>query len=177
MKIIIGLGNKGKEYTKTRHNIGFMMMDFLAEKYEMAPWKEEKKFFSQITFGQINNEKVILVKPQTFMNLSGKAIGALVRFYKVSSADIWVFYDDVDLNFGQIRYREKGSSGGHNGMKSLFEALGTSDFPRIKIGIANEKKSFMETSDFVLGRFTPEELEKIPDILQESEKKLISVGL
>ncbi|MCD5382835.1 aminoacyl-tRNA hydrolase, partial [Candidatus Gracilibacteria bacterium] len=113
MKILVGLGNPGKKYENTRHNVGFSFLDFFAKKNNFGDFKDEKKFFGEISEGNIGGEKVILLKPQTFMNLSGKSVQAILNFYKIDFEDFFVIYDDKDLDFGKIRFREKGSSGGH----------------------------------------------------------------
>jgi PTH1 family peptidyl-tRNA hydrolase len=167
MKLLVGLGNIGKKYEKTRHNIGFVCVDELANQYQLEEWKEEKKFHGMVSFGHIGNEKVILLKPSTYMNISGKSVSAVARFYKILPNDIWVFFDDVDLPFGTVRFREKGQSGGHNGIKSIIQSIGSAEFPRIKMGIANEYRSKMDTADFVLGKFTAEETKTVPSLVKE----------
>lgn len=173
MKLLVGLGNIGTPYENTRHNFGFLYIDALFKKFNFDSFQNEKKFFGQIARGQIKNEKVILLKPETYMNLSGKAIVAVLGYYKLHPSDVWVFFDDVDLEFGQIRFREKGSSGGHNGIKSIISALGSEEFPRIKLGIKNQENPHISTSDFVLGKFTSEEKAIIPDILKEAMEKFL----
>ena len=133
MKIIVGLGNPGSEYAKTRHNVGFMMIDALAQHLNINLWKD--KFNAQIAEGRIGSEKVILVKPQTYMNNSGEAVGPLMRWYKLTPEDIIVAHDDMDIPAGTIRIRKKGSSGGHNGIKSLIAHVGSENFARVRLGI------------------------------------------
>ena len=133
MKIIVGLGNPGNEYAKTRHNVGFMLVDALAEHLNINLWKD--KFNAQIAEGRIGTEKILLVKPQTYMNNSGEAVGPLMRWYKVTPEDIIVAHDDMDIPAGTIRIRKKGSSGGHNGIKSLIAHLGSENFPRVSLGV------------------------------------------
>lgn len=133
MKIIVGLGNPGNEYAKTRHNVGFMLIDALAEHLNISLWKD--KFNAQIAEGRIGAEKVLLVKPQTYMNNSGEAVGPLMRWYKVNPEDIIVAHDDMDIPAGTIRIRKKGSSGGHNGIKSLISHIGSENFARVRLGI------------------------------------------
>lgn len=133
MKIIVGLGNPGNEYAKTRHNVGFMLVDALAEHLNINLWKD--KFNAQIAEGRIGTEKILLVKPQTYMNNSGEAVGPLMRWYKVTPEDIIVAHDDMDIPAGTIRIRKKGSSGGHNGIKSLIAHLGSENFPRVRLGV------------------------------------------
>ncbi len=167
MKLLVGLGNHGEKYEKTRHNIGFVVMDTFISKCSGTPFKKEKKFFASISYGHMNHEKVILVKPETYMNASGKAITAVRNFYKIPVEDIIIFFDDVDTPFGEIRFRRKGSSGGHNGIKSVIQTVGSDAFSRIKFGIKNEHKQKIDTADFVLQKFSPEEWEQVPDIVEK----------
>lgn len=154
MKLLIGLGNPGKKYEMTRHNVGFMVIDELAKKWDVS-MKEEKKFKGEVGVKHVNGEKVMLLKPMTYMNLSGESVQKVMDFYDLSHEDILVIYDDLALEMGKVRGREKGSSGGHNGIKSLILHLAGIDFKRFKIGIG---KSFDEKiTDHVLGRFTHEE--------------------
>ncbi|MCI5837189.1 MAG: aminoacyl-tRNA hydrolase [Veillonellaceae bacterium] len=133
MKLIVGLGNPGDKYERTRHNVGFLAVDGLAAELGVYRWREEHAALTASV--TIAGEKALLVKPQTFMNLSGDAVGALSRYYKVAPADIIVIYDDMDLPVGRLRIRAKGSAGGHNGMKSVIAHLGTNVFPHVRIGI------------------------------------------
>ena len=137
MKMIVGLGNPGAEYAQTRHNVGFMLVDKLASDLKVDVTK--KKFNALMAECQIKGEKIILVKPQTYMNLSGDAVGPLARWYKINPSDIMVIYDDMDLPLGKLRIRPFGGTGGHNGMKSLIAALGTEKFPRMRIGIGRTR--------------------------------------
>ena len=154
MLIIAGLGNPGKEYENTRHNAGFMVMDALAEK--IGADISEKKHKALCGKGVIGGEKVILMKPQTYMNSSGESIRAAADYYKVDPEDILIVYDDISLAPGQLRIRAKGSAGGHNGIKSIIAHLGTQEFPRVKVGVG-EKPARMDLADYVLGRFSKEE--------------------
>lgn len=172
VKIIVGLGNPGKEYEKTRHNVGFMLADLLRENFKFPDWKERKKFSSHISEGTVADEKILLAKPQTFMNLSGEAVQKLVQFYHCPQNDLWVVYDDVDLPLGEIRIRKEGSAGTHKGMKSIIEHLGKTDFPRCRIGIESRGESApakQGISSFVLEPFNKEEF----TVLQESLKKAL----
>ena len=152
MKLIVGLGNPGKEYQNTRHNIGFMTLDHFAN---TDNWKS--KFSSLYTEIVVNGEKILLIKPQTYMNLSGNALIEFVNFYKINSEDILVIHDDLDLPVGTYRLKINSSAGGHNGIKSIIERLGSTGFARLKIGISNNKE--MDTKDYVLGKFRKDELE------------------
>lgn len=154
MNIIIGLGNPTREYEGTRHNAGFMTIDRLADKYGIDV--SEKKHKALCGKGVIEGNKVILVKPQTYMNLSGESVRAVVDYYKVPLDDIIIIYDDIDLAPGQLRIRKKGSAGGHNGIKSIISHLGTQEFKRIRVGVG-EKPRMMDLADYVLGRFPKEE--------------------
>jgi len=156
--IIVGLGNPGKEYEKTRHNVGFMAIDKLAGKYSIEITKEKHK--ALIGTGIIEGEKVILVKPQTFMNLSGEAASEVMNFYKEDLKNFIVVFDDIDLPVGTIRIKERGSAGTHNGVKSLVNELGSQEFKRVKVGIGSNKGK-MDLVSYVLGKFSTEELNEI----------------
>ena len=154
MKLIVGLGNPGNEYVKTRHNIGFEVIDKLS--HETSIPLNESKFKSIFGKGIINGEKVIIMKPLTYMNLSGEAIRPLMNYYDIAVEDLLVIYDDLDLPVGKIRLRQKGSAGGHNGIKSTIAHLGTNSFNRIRIGI-DRPKGDMPIPNYVLGRFSNDE--------------------
>ncbi|MED1512371.1 aminoacyl-tRNA hydrolase [Bacillus proteolyticus] len=164
MKLIVGLGNPGREYELTRHNIGFMAIDELAKRWNIS--LNEQKFKGLFGAGFVNGEKVILLKPLTYMNLSGESIRPLMDYYKIDVEDFIVMYDDLDIPVGKLRLRMKGSAGGHNGVKSTISHLGTQEFQRIRMGI-DRPKNGMKVVDYVLGRFTPEEL---PGVNQSIEK-------
>ncbi len=160
IKLVVGLGNPGTEYEGTRHNIGFDLVDRLAAGND-SPWSRERKFRAKVARGE---NGVILAKPLTFMNLSGNAVARLGRFYKLHPNQILVVYDDLDLPVGKIRFRKEGSSGGHNGIKSIIEFLSTKDFPRLKLGIgaADQKETVI---DHVLGKFSANEAEELEKVL------------
>ena len=159
MKIIAGLGNPTKEYEGTRHNIGFSVIDKLADKYNIS--MNEKKHKAICGKGMIEGEKVIILKPQTYMNLSGESVVDAVNFYKVDpEEDVIIIYDDIDLDVGKLRIRAKGSAGGHNGLKNIIAHLGTQVFPRIRVGVGAKPKDW-DLADYVLGRFPKEELPEI----------------
>ncbi|WP_084746325.1 aminoacyl-tRNA hydrolase [Bacillus thuringiensis] len=164
MKLIVGLGNPGREYELTRHNIGFMAIDELAKRWNIS--LNEQKFKGVFGAGFVNREKVILLKPLTYMNLSGESIRPLMDYYKIDVEDFVVMYDDLDIPVGKLRLRMKGSAGGHNGVKSTISHLGTQEFQRIRMGI-DRPKNGMKVVDYVLGRFTSEE---IPDVNHSIEK-------
>lgn len=162
MVIIVGLGNPKKEYENTRHNIGFMAIDALAEKYNISVLDCKHK--ALIGKGVINGYKVVLVKPLTYMNLSGEAVRAVIDYYKADAEnELIVIYDDVSLDVGQLRIRKKGSAGGHNGIKNIIAQLGHDVFLRIKIGVGEKPKGY-DLADYVLGHFSKEELA----VMQES---------
>lgn len=152
MKLIVGLGNPGKEYENTRHNIGFMVLDYYADNNN---WKE--KWNSLYTELNMNGEKILLIKPLTYMNLSGHAVIQFINFYKIELKDILIIQDDLDLAVGKYRLKTNSSSGGHNGIKSIINELGNQNFTRLKIGISNNKE--IDTKDYVLGKFSKNELE------------------
>ncbi len=152
MKVIVGLGNPGPRYKDTRHNVGFQTLEELARRHPVQ--RQESRFDAIIAHLQVKQEKVFLLKPLTYMNLSGKAVRALIAYYKIDLKDIIVIYDDMDLPVGNVRVRSAGGTGGHRGMSSLVESLGTREFARIRIGIGRPPH---EAIDWVLGRFSPEE--------------------
>lgn len=162
MKIVVGLGNPGREYKLTRHNLGFRVVDRLVK--ENAFSFSRKKFKSKIASGTIAGKRIVLAKPQTFMNASGEAVGPLVHFYQCPPADLLVVYDDVDLPFGKIRLRPGGGAGGHKGMRSIISHLGTEEFPRLRIGIRGETHT-NDLRSYVLKGFTSEEKAKLEAIL------------
>lgn len=162
MKIVIGLGNPGKDYARTRHNVGFMVLDRLRS--QLTGVSEKSRFRSQIAEGSRNGEKVILVAPQTYMNLSGHAAREVRGWFHASNDDIIVVFDDMDLSFGTLRLRGTGSAGGHNGMQSIVEQLGTTDVPRLKIGIGRPRSGAI---GHVLSRFGPEEEKALPALIDK----------
>ena len=157
MFIIAGLGNPDRQYEGTRHNVGFDVIDRIAEKYNISV--DVKKHRALLGKGVIEGQKVILAKPQTYMNLSGESIRSLVDYYKIDGEhELLVIYDDINLGVGQLRIREKGSAGGHNGIKNIIAHLGTQVFPRIRVGVG-EKPSRYDLADYVLGHFSKAEKE------------------
>ena len=153
MKLIVGLGNPGKEYKLTRHNVGFMVVEELARR--LGVQKETARFEAVLAQTQLQAEKLLLAKPLTFMNLSGKAVAGIMRWYKLAPEDLLIVYDDMDLPEGAVRLRAQGGTGGHNGMKSIVASLATQDFSRIRIGIG---RSDLPTVPHVLGKFSKTEL-------------------
>ena len=158
MKVIVGLGNPGKKYDNTRHNIGFEALDYIADKEGISINTGKHK--ALIGTGYMGGEKVLLVKPQTFMNLSGESLRPIMDFYKLEPEDFIIIHDDIDLDVGRLRIRRKGSAGGHNGLKSIISHLGSMDFPRVKIGVGEKPKGY-DLADYVLGHFTKEEQETV----------------
>ena len=166
MFVIAGLGNPSFRYEGTRHNVGFEVIDMLADQYRIRI--KEKKHKALCGTGIIEGNKVMLVKPQTFMNLSGESIGAVLNFYKLEpESEFLVVYDDISLAPGRIRIRKKGSAGGHNGIKSIISTIGTQEFLRIKIGVG-EKPEGWDLADYVLGRFSREERRQAKDAFERA---------
>ena len=166
MKLIVGLGNPGKEYENTRHNVGFMIVDHYLGSDE---WKE--KFKALYCEKIINGEKVLFVKPLTFMNLSGDAVVQFVHYYDIDINDILVIQDDMDITFGSFKLKKDSSDGGHNGIKSIINRLGTQGFSRLKVGLSHDKS--MDTRDYVLGKFSKEDLDKFNE-MQDTFNKIIN---
>ncbi|OPJ61081.1 aminoacyl-tRNA hydrolase [Clostridium oryzae] len=162
MFLIVGLGNPGSEYTGTRHNIGFGLVDLAAKKYNIVI--NRIKFKGEYGEGKIGNEKVVLLKPQTYMNLSGESLAEVVKFYKIPLENIIVIYDDMSLQLGRLRIRPKGSSGGHNGIKSIIKCLGSDTFPRIKIGVGQPKGDWIS---HVMGKFNSDDRNKIDTVYDQ----------
>ena len=176
--LIVGLGNPGLQYEKTRHNAGFMVIDALAEKYGVGFPK--RKYDALIGECKIGDNRIMLVKPQTFMNLSGKAVTAICSFYKIPYDKVIVMFDDVSLDVGKIRVRRKGSDGGHNGIKDIIELSGTSDIPRIKIGVGKKPNAEYDLKDWVLGKFSKEDLDsfqKATEIGVKAAEEIIKRGI
>ena len=153
MKVIVGLGNPGREYSATRHNVGFMVVDELARRWGVSDWRRRHEAEVAEYRGA---GAVLLVKPQTYMNLSGRAVGEIARWYKLAAEDIIVVFDDLDLPVGRLRLRMKGSSGGHRGIESILAHLGADTFARVRVGIGRPPQGWA-TADYVLSKFTPDE--------------------
>ena len=169
-KLIVGLGNIGDQYVMNRHNAGFLTLDHFADQNH-GSWTTKKALKCDLTEVRLGENKVILVKPHTMMNLSGDAVSAVQRFYKITNTDTAVVYDELDMPFGTVRGRLAGSSGGHNGVKSLIKHIGE-DFTRIRIGISNEHSSNIDTADFVLANFSRAEQAKLPSIITLAEQQI-----
>jgi PTH1 family peptidyl-tRNA hydrolase len=169
MKLIVGLGNPGKQYNNTRHNVGFMVLDHLASTLNMViDTRKSDALYGQIT---IDGEKVILLKPQRFINLSGEVVAEFVKYFKISIDDVLIINDDLDLQIGSYKLKSHGSSGGHNGLKNIELHLGTQEYKRLKIGISNNKT--IDTKDYVLGSFSLDEKAVVDDVI----KKAASIAL
>lgn len=173
MYIIVGLGNPGKQYEHTRHNVGFDTIDVLAERYRISV--DARKHKALYGKGMIEGNKVILAKPQTFMNLSGESVRELIDFYKIDETEeLIVIYDDISLEPGQLRLRAKGSAGGHNGIKSLIAHLGGQEFKRVKVGVGEKPKGY-DLADYVLSRFSKEEREKVESSLERAADAVVKI--
>jgi PTH1 family peptidyl-tRNA hydrolase len=174
MKLIVGLGNYGTEYEKTRHNYGFMVIDALQQEFNLSDFKMDKNSNSLVS--QDNN--LILIKPQTYMNNSGKAVKKIINFYKLSNKDIIVIHDDADIDLGEIKIAENNGSAGHNGIKSIINELGTKEFIRLRMGINSEDPSYKEPltngglEDIVLKNFSKNEQEVVEETIKKAVEKL-----
>ena len=172
MYLIVGLGNPDAEYDNTRHNMGFNTINRISEKYNIK--LKKNKFQGLFEIGEIEGQKVILVKPQTYMNLSGNCVKEIVDFYKIEKENIIIIYDDMDIEPGKIKIRKKGSSGGHNGIKSIIQMLGTDEFPRIRIGIGKPEHKGDEIN-YVIGAIPDEEKKLLIQGVEKAEKALIEI--
>ena len=169
MKLIIGLGNPGKEYERTRHNTGFMVLDRLSEKLNIEI--SQNKFKGLYGKGKYKGEDVLLLKPQTYMNLSGESVRQVMDFFKISQEDILVVYDDLDMPVGKLRLRQSGSAGGHNGINNIILHTGSQNFNRIRVGI--DRSKYIKVVDYVLSRFTSEEQEAIEQGVENASDAII----
>ena len=169
MKLIIGLGNPGKEYENTRHNTGFMVLDRLSEKLNIE--MTQNKFKGLYGKSKYKGEDVILLKPQTYMNLSGESVRQVMDFFKINQEDILVIYDDLDMPVGKLRFRQSGSAGGHNGIKNIIAHLNSQDFKRIRVGIDRHK--YMNVADYVLSRFSKVESEAIEQGIENAANAVL----
>ncbi len=162
-KIVVGLGNPGRQYAQTRHNFGFFVVDELAQRTN-AP-SSRKRMNAEISEARFDGDRLVLVMPQTYMNASGVAVREIMRWYKVDPEDVLVVVDDLDLRFGQLRLRARGSAGGHNGLKSIFQETGTQEIPRLRVGIG---RSGNHAIGHVLSKFSKEEQERLPEVIGEA---------
>lgn len=171
IQLIVGLGNVGKEYDGTRHNVGFATIDKFHAENDFPKWRENPKFKSYISEDFIAGKKVILAKPTTLMNLSGEAVRALKDFYKLQNSDITIIHDELDLPFGTVKEKQGGGSAGNNGLKSLIASIGE-DFKRIRIGIKNDLLDKVDAADFVLGKFSAQEKKQLDEIIKAAVEKV-----
>jgi peptidyl-tRNA hydrolase, PTH1 family len=171
LHLIAGLGNPGPEYAETRHNAGFLLADRLAARWK-GSWRMERKFSARVARIERAGQRVILCEPQTFMNESGKAVGALARFYQLPAARILVVVDDADLPLGQIRLRPEGSSGGHHGLESIEGQLGTRGYPRLRIGIGRRADDDRQITGYVLGRFSAADRTVMDEVLDRAGRQV-----
>ena len=169
MKMIVGLGNPGAGYAQTRHNVGFMVIDKFATAYQLTINKKQGQ--SLLGQGFIEGQKVLLVKPQTFMNKSGEAVSEIINYYREGIEDLIIIHDDLDLDFGRLRFKRGGGTGGHNGLKSITKMLNSPEYSRLKIGIGHPPE-FMPTEAYVLGSFPAKEKEEVPEIIKEAVEGL-----
>jgi len=168
MKIIVGLGNPGTKYKKTRHNIGFRVIEQFGEKNNFPGFQFLKKFNAEISEGILDNQKIILAKPQTFMNLSGKEAKLLLGFYKVKTDSLWVIHDDIDLPLGKIRISKDRGAAGHKGVKSIIRAINSKNFVRFRIGIESQELGVKNTEKFVLEKFSKKEEEIVKGVIKRT---------
>ena len=162
--IIVGLGNPGIDYERTRHNAGFMAMSVIEEKLGVSV--DTYKFKAKTAVTQVGGKQCLLMKPETFMNLSGEAVSQAMIFYKIPIENVLVIFDDISLEPGTMRIRRKGSAGGHNGLKSIIECCGSEDFPRIKIGVGKKPRPDYDLADWVLGKFSEEDQKKLAEVFE-----------
>jgi peptidyl-tRNA hydrolase, PTH1 family len=165
--LVVGLGNPGKEYDGTRHNIGFAAIDEFVAANDFQPWIHKKDLRCEMTSARLGSTQVIAVKPTTFMNLSGEAVQAVAHFYKIPAERILAIYDEIDIEFGQIRLRTGGSSAGHNGVKSLIQHI-SEDFGRIRIGVGPKVPEQIDSADFVLAKFSNEQRAQLKNLTRET---------
>jgi len=169
--LIAGLGNPGREYAGTRHNIGFMLVELLAARWR-APWVREKRFRSRLARLELDDKRIILCQPQTFMNASGEAVAALRGFYRLPPGQWLVVVDDADLPLGHIRLRAEGSSGGHHGLESVEQQLGTREYPRLRLGIGRREDDGRQISNYVLGHFDAAERPAVTEVLNRAGQQV-----
>ena len=171
MKVVAGLGNPGAQYANTPHSVGFETLDALAAA-SGADWEEKRQFKCLMTTVSLGGERVLLVKPQTFMNLSGESVAPVVKYHNATPADLLVVHDDIDLALGRMRIRKGGSCGGHNGVRNIIERLGTQDFTRLKLGVGKDKSNVI---GFVLGKFSPDARKVMDLVVAEAVKAVAAV--
>jgi PTH1 family peptidyl-tRNA hydrolase len=170
MKVVVGLGNPGRQYEQTRHNIGFMVLDYLASAPHVSGWRS--RFQGLVTETSEASQPVLLVKPETFMNLSGRCVRQVVDFYKLAPSDVLIICDDIALPLGKLRVKASGSSGGQNGLKSIEQSLGTQNFARLRVGVG-QPSEYQDAADYVLSRFKPGELATVEDAIARSAQAVM----
>jgi len=171
--IIVGLGNPGDKYERTRHNLGFRTVELLMSKY--AEGTDKAKYDALIREGNVAGKRVLFMRPQTFMNLSGKAVAAAAKFYKIPTERIIVIFDDISFDVGTIRVKRNGSAGGHNGIKSLIEYLGTNEFPRVKVGAGKKPRPEYDMADWVLSKFSSDEEKKLESVFPKAADAAVAI--
>ncbi|MBL6664689.1 MAG: aminoacyl-tRNA hydrolase [Rickettsiales bacterium] len=169
MKLIVALGNIGKEYESTRHNFGFLLLDQIVRDYSLQNGGIKNK--AEIFAGNIGEQKVVAIKPQTYMNLSGQAVSPIVSFYKISLDDVLVLHDEIDIDLGDVRFKQGGGHAGHNGLKSLDSSIGK-NYKRLRLGVGRPSDSRFEVSDYVLGKFSKDEMVVAEEIMAEYSKRI-----
>jgi peptidyl-tRNA hydrolase, PTH1 family len=172
LHLIVGLGNPGSRYARTRHNIGWLLTDLLAERWKAGGWSLRKKFQARVTRVERDGRQVALAQPQTFMNASGEAVGAMASYYRLPGGSLLVAVDDADLPLGEIRMRASGSSGGHHGLESIEQHLGTREFPRLRMGIGRKSDGQREITDYVLAPFGGAEAEVLAQVLTAAARQV-----
>ncbi|MCX7664488.1 MAG: aminoacyl-tRNA hydrolase [Gemmataceae bacterium] len=170
MKVVVGLGNPGRQYEQTRHNIGFMVLDYLASAPHVSGWRS--RFQGLVTETSEASQPVLLVKPETFMNLSGRCVRQVVDFYKLAASDVLIICDDIALPLGKLRVKASGSSGGQNGLKSIEQSLGTQNFARLRVGVG-QPSEYQDAAEYVLSRFKPGELATVEDAIARSAQAVM----
>jgi PTH1 family peptidyl-tRNA hydrolase len=173
LRLVVGLGNPGATYAATRHNIGFRVLDRLAAEFGIAVTRE--KFTAVFGRGRIEGVDVVLAKPLAFMNRSGPPVRSLTEFFRISSQDLLVVHDDIDLDYGRLKIKEKGGHGGHNGIRSLIDAFGGGDFVRLRVGIGRSETGKQPVADYVLDQFTREEAAELPRIIERARDAVVTI--
>lgn len=171
--LVVGLGNPGNKYRNTRHNVGFMTLDYIASKENME--FKKSKFKGETASKVIEDNNILFLKPDTFMNLSGESVISAAKFYKIPPEDIIIIYDDISLDIGKLRIRRKGSAGGHNGIKSIIANIGSQDFPRIKVGVGKQSEEFDDLADYVLSSFKINEKQELDNAIERAYAALKTI--
>jgi PTH1 family peptidyl-tRNA hydrolase len=173
LRLVVGLGNPGPRYAATRHNIGFRVLDRLAAEFAIAVSRE--KFTAMFGRGRIEDVDVVLAKPLAFMNRSGPSVRSLAEFFRISSQDLLVIHDDIDLDYGRLKIKEKGGHGGHNGVRSLIDAFGGGGFSRLRLGIGRSETGEQPVADYVLDHFTRDEAAELPRIIERARDAVVTI--